>query len=361
MSPNNTTLHEVARLAGVSVSTVSRVLTPERRHLVNDETAKRVEEAIQTVRYSPNSLARGLKTRRSLTVGVLIPDLRNPVFPPMLRGIEERLARDDYTPLIVNTDNDPAREHRAFEKLQARQVDGFILATTIRNDEVIDRAIAVGAPVVLLNRTVSDGRVHAVVPNDRHGMRLAVEHLVELGHTAIGHVAGPSSTSSGQRRREGFRAAMRRHGLAAPRPFVQQAAAFTAPAGREAARKLLDGGKPLTAIVAGNDLLALGCYDALQERGLRCPDDVSIVGFNNMPFADRFNPPLTTLYFPHEELGRIAAQLLVGRLGPDPAAQTPREVMVEPSLVIRGSTAPLESNGRRPSRDRRNGRQRPRR
>ena len=343
MRRNAATLHEVALLAGVSVSTVSRVLTPERRHLVSKTTAERVEEAIRIAGYSPNSLARGLRTRKSLSVGVFIPDLRNPLFPPILRGVEERLERDGYTMLTVNTDNDAERERRGFENLQARQVDGFILASATRRDDVIDRATTAGIPLVLLNRTVADRSAHAVVPDDRGGIRLAVDHLVDLGHAAIGHIAGPTSTSSGQLRRQGFRAAMRRHELAVPRGLVEEASAFTEESGREAARKLLDAGQPLTAIVAANDLIALGCYDALHERGLRCPQDISIVGFNDMPFADRFDPPLTTLHLPHEELGRTAAELLLDRMDSDRAGQAPREVMVEPSLVIRGSTAPARS------------------
>jgi LacI family transcriptional regulator len=339
MSSNAATLHEVARIAGVSISTVSRFLTPERRHLVNVETAERVEEAIRVAGYSPNSLARALKTRKSLTVGVVIPDLRNPLFPPMVRGIEDRLQLDGYTALIVNTDNDPARERRSFDTLRARQVDGLIIATATREDEPVAQAVAAGFPLALLNRTVADRSVHAVVPDDRLGIRLAVDHLVDLGHTAIAHVAGPSQTTSGQRRREGVRAAMRRHRLKVPGALVQDASAFTEAAGRLAATKLIDSGESVTAIVAANDLLALGCCDALSEHRLRCPRDVSIIGFNDMPFADRFTPPLTTLHLPHHHLGVIAAELLLECMAADPSTARPREVVVEPTLVIRRSTA----------------------
>ncbi|MBV9049805.1 MAG: LacI family DNA-binding transcriptional regulator [Solirubrobacterales bacterium] len=340
MGANASTLREVARIAGVSPSTVSRFLTPDRRHLVNADTATRVEEAIRVAGYSPNSLARGLKTRRSLTVGVVIPDLRNPVFPSMVRGIEDRLERDGYTALIVSTDNDAARERRSFERLRARQVDGVICATATREHEVVSRAIAEDVPLALLNRTIAEGGVNAVVPDDRLGVRLAVDHLVELGHTAIAHVGGPAQTTSGQRRRAGFRAAMRRRGLQVPKALITEAEAFTEAAGHRAARELLDSGESLTAIVAANDLVALGCCDALRERGLRCPNHVSVTGFNDMPFSDRFNPPLTTLRLPHHELGVLAAELVLASVAADASTVEPREVLVKPTLVVRRSTAP---------------------
>ncbi len=340
MGANASTLREVARIAGVSPSTVSRFLTPDRRHLVNADTATRVEEAIRVAGYSPNSLARGLKTRRSLTVGVVIPDLRNPVFPPMVRGIEDRLERDGYTALIVSTDNDAARERRSFERLRARQVDGLICATATREHEAVSRAMADDVPLALLNRTIAEGGVNAVVPDDRLGVRLAIDHLAELGHTAIAHVAGPAQTTSGQRRRAGFRKAMRRRGLQVPKALIAEAEAFTEAAGHRAASELLDSDESLTAIVAANDLLALGCCDALRERGLRCPNHVSVTGFNDMPFSDRFNPPLTTLHLPHHELGVLAAELVLASVAAGASTLEPREVLVEPTLVVRRSSAP---------------------
>jgi LacI family transcriptional regulator len=309
--------------------------------MVNEETAERVEDAIRAAGYSPNSLARGLKTRKSLTVGVLIPDLTNPFFPLMLRGIQDRLEVVGYTALIVSTDSDAVRERRNFDALRARQVDGFIFATARRKDQLVEQASAAGVPLVLMNRTVADRRlaVDAVITDDQLGIALAVDHLVGLGHTAIAHVAGPTQTTPGHGRREGFGAALRRHRLTVPPELVQMAPSFTEPAGYAAATELFASGADITAIVAANDLLALGCYTVLAERGLRCPEDISIVGFNDMPFADRFAPPLTTLHVPHHKLGSIAAELLLAQMTAGLDGHQPQVVVVEPSLVIRGSTA----------------------
>ncbi len=339
MARNEVTLREVARVVGVSPATVSRVLHPHTRSLVNKETAKRIEEAILATGYSPNSLARGLKTKRSHTVGAVIPDLTNPLFPPMVRGIQDRLEEHGYTALIASTDGDPRRERRTFEAMRARQVDGFILATAQREHPIIDEAIADGVPLVLLNRAVQGAQVDAVVPDDRGGIALAVAHLVELGHCRIAHLAGPGTTTSGRWRREGFGAAMRSHGLKPASELVRAAGGFTEAAGHKATAALLETGVPFTAIVAANDLLALGAYSALADRKLRCPRDVSVVGFNDMPFADRFAPPLTTVHIPHHELGARAADLLLEQFA-DGRARGRREV-IEVSLVVRGSTRRL--------------------
>lgn len=334
MASSQVTLREVAERAGVHAGTVSRALNPETRDLVNAETARRVDAAVEELGYRPNPLARGLKTRRSLTVGVVVPDLTNPLFPPIVRGIEDRLDREGYTALLTNTDGDPERERRSINTMLGRQVDGFILAAATRTDAVVAELVADKTPLVLVNRRVDDKRVAAVVADDRTGIRLAVAHLAELGHRVVGHVAGPSVTSTGRARRDSFRSAARSYRLQA---HVVTADAFTEPAGAVAARALLEEHPDVTGIVAGNDLIALGCLDALKERGLRCPDDVSIVGFNDMPFVDRIDPPLTTVRVPHYELGERAAELLLQRMRGD--GKRAQQLLVDVELLVRGSTA----------------------
>jgi LacI family transcriptional regulator len=331
------TLRDVARAAGVHPGTVSRALNPATEALVNEDTVRRVRAAAARLGYRPNPMARGLKTNRSYTVGVLVPDIQNPLFPPIIRGIDDRLAAAGYTPLIANTENDPERERQDFEALRARQVDGFITATARLDHEVLDAVAASGAPLVLVNRRVEDGGLPSAVADDRAGARQAVAHLVALGHRRIAHLAGPQEISTGRGRLEGFRAAMAHAGLEVDPALVRFARAFTEPEGARVCDELLGGGADFTAVVAGNDLLALGCYDVLERRGLECPRDLSVVGFNDMPFADRFHPPLTTVHIPHYELGAAAADLLLERLA-DPAAP-PRTLEVDTRLVVRGSTA----------------------
>jgi LacI family transcriptional regulator len=345
MSQRQVTMRDVARAAGVHPGTVSRVLNPRTRELVNPATADRVDQMAREMGYSLNPIARGLKTRRTFSVGVVIPDLTNPLFPPIIRGIERVLDAAGYTALVASTDGDPARERQRIETLIARQVDGFVIATAERRHPVVADAIAADLAVVLVNRTIEGGGVFAVVPDDRRGSAMAVEHLAALGHRRVAHIAGPQGTSTGLLRYRGFTEAMEDGGLAVEKELIAHAEAFTIAGGQKAARTLL-AERPPTGIVAANDLLALGAYAALTEAGLRCPEDVSVVGFNDMPFADRFAPPLTTIHIPHGHIGERAAELLLERID-DPAA-TPQTLMFEPSLTVRDSTAAPPRTVRRP-------------
>jgi len=332
------TLRDVARLAGVHPGTVSRALNPATEGLVNDETVRRVRDAAKTLGYRPNPMARGLKTNRTYTIGVLIPDIQNPLFPPIIRGIDDRLGEAGYTPLIANTDNDPVRERIDFEAMRTRAVDGFITATARLDHELLDEVAALGTPLVLVNRRVADGSLPSATADDRAGVRLAVEHLIALGHTRIAHLGGPQDVSTGRQRLEGFREAMAAAGLDASMTRVGRA--FTEPEGARLCAELLDAGGAggdVSAIVAGNDLMALGCYDVFAAHGIDCPNEISVVGFNDMPFADRFAPPLTTVRIPHYEIGVAAAQLLLDVL--QGGHDGPTEVVLPAELIVRGSTA----------------------
>src|ERR687898_800041 len=198
------TLRDVARVAGVHPATVSRALNEETRALVNEETARRVLKAAEKLGYQPNPIARGLKTNRSYTIGVLVPDLTNPLFPPILRGIEDGLETAGYTPLIANTDNDPERELLDSQTMRARQVDGIIAATARRDHRLHDALLEAGIELVLVNRRQEELPVSSATADDTLGMRLAVEHLLSLGHTRIAHLAGPLDYSTGLDRHESF-------------------------------------------------------------------------------------------------------------------------------------------------------------
>jgi LacI family transcriptional regulator len=332
------TLRDVARAARVHPGTVSRALNAETRGLVNQETAERVIRAAEELGYRPNRIARGLKTSRSFTVGVIVPDLTNPLFPPIVRGIDDRLRAAGYTALIANTDNDADRERLDFEAMRARQVDGFITATARLEEEFAAEIAAAAEPVVLVNRRLEDGSVPAVTVDDRQGVALAVEHVAALGHRRIAHLGGPQALSTGHQRHLGFLDAMRAAGLEPDPRLIRFSHAFTEAEGARVCDELFDAAPDVTAIVAGNDLMALGCYDVLARRGLRCPDDVSVVGFNDMPFADHFHPPLTSVRIPHREIGAAAAEVLLELLA-GPTGE-PRQVLLPATLVARGSTGP---------------------
>jgi len=221
------------------------------------------------------------------------------------------------------------------EQMFERQVDGLVVATASRDDQVVRRCILEHVPVVLVNRSEDHRLAPEVVNDDFYSMQMAVDHLVGLGHRKIGHVAGPINLATGFARWQGFQLAAQRNRIA--NSHMVEAAEFTREAGRIGCAELLKRYRSTTAIVAANDLLALGCYDCLAALGLRCPQDVSIVGHNDIPLVDMVNPPLTTLRIQHREMGRKAAQLLLERFAaPD---TKPVRVTLAPELMVRGSTA----------------------
>src|SRR6516162_9529462 len=303
------TLRDVAAAARVHPATASRALNPGTRLLVSEDTARRVTEAAERLGYRPNPVARSLRTRRSHTMGVLIPDLNNPLFPPIVRGLEDRLAKHGYVALIGNTDADTTRERMVFDQMRARHVDGFVLATATLHNPILAEAAEADLPVVLMNRTAQGYPFSSVSVDNEQGERAAVTHLASLGHTRIGHIAGPQVISTGVSRLRGFLDGMRQQGLAAADSQIVYASGYTIEEGQRCGRDLLAAHSELTAIVAANDMLAVGCYEALDELGLRCPEDISVIGFNDMPFIDRLRPPLSTVRFPHYQLGTEAAKL----------------------------------------------------
>lgn len=338
-SRSRVTIRDVAEQVGVHPSTVSRVLNPATRGRITAEIVEKVISAADELGYRPNQAARGLRTNRTRTIGVLIPDITNPLFPPIIRGIEDGLAANGYTAILSNTDNIVARESEAVSTLRARQIDGLILATARRDDPIVAECIADGLPVVLVNRTADADGVSSIVNDDALGIALAVRHLKERGHTNIAHIAGPRSLSTGEARRQSFIAAMKAEGLEAKPDLIVETGAFSEDEGLRAAAQLISGATKFTAIVAANDLIALGAYEAIGDAGLDCPKDISVTGFNDMPFVDRLAPPLTTVRIPHYELGREAGRRLVELIeNPDSPA---RATTLRPELIVRGSTAKL--------------------
>jgi len=331
-------IKDVAKSAGVHASTVSRVLNPKTRTMVSREVAEKVLQIAEELGYSRNTLAAGLRTRRSQTVGILIPDLTNPLFPPILRGIQRTLWAEGYIAILADSDNDPENEKIILDRMKARHVDGLILATALRKDPTVEECIKQGIPTVLVNRTVDDDSVMAVINNDELGIRTVLSHLVRLGHERIAYIGGPQNTSTGYSRYRAFLDHACTSGLKVDRELVMNTGSFTELAGYQALSDILKTGKKFSAVLTANDLLALGCYDTLEEHRLRCPEDISVTGFNDTPFINRLTPPLTTVQIPHHELGVQAASLLLERMqNPESPAKS---IKLEPRLIIRNSTAP---------------------
>jgi LacI family transcriptional regulator len=332
------TLRDVAALAGVHPATASRALNPDTRAMTSADTADRVIRAAEQLRYRPNTVARSLRTARSSSIGVVVPDLTNPLFPPIVRGIEAALAPRGYALLIVNTDNNPAQEEQLVGSLRARSVDGLILATARLSHPLLETLAAGDLPVVLVNRRREGLPLPCVIPDDAAGIGLAVAHLAQLGHRRIAHIAGPQDTSTGVARLRAFRAAVQEHELAQDKALISQCGSWSEAQGARALRELLDSGMSFSAVIAGNDMLALGCYDVLGERGIVCPDDLSVVGFNDMPFVDKLRPALTTVRIPHHELGAEAARLLLGQM--KHFQRQEHSVLMPVELSVRQSTGP---------------------
>lgn len=328
------TLQSIAEVAGVHRSTAARALDPAQAHRISQEVVEKVRAEALRQGYRRDAIAASLRTGRSRLVGVVLPDLANPVFAPILDGVGAALAREGYSMLVAEGGADEAREIAIVEELIARRVDGLVLATARRCDPVLTVCLEACVPTVLVNRAEDHPRAATVVSDDICGMRVAVEHLAGLGHRRIGHLAGPEGLSTGILRREGFEQAMRVAGLDSS--AITVARAYSRAEGQAATAALLDAEPGLTAIAASNDLLALGAYLELKRRGLSCPRDISIVGHNDMPLIDMVDPPLTTVRIAHAEMGQAAARRLLERLA-DPDAEASVTLMPA-ELIVRGST-----------------------
>lgn len=336
--PGRATIADVARAAGVHASTVSRALNPATRGMVTEAVALRVAQAAERLGWRPSALAAGLRTRKSRTIGILVPDLVNPIFPPIVRAAETLLAAQGYATLVANTDNDPAREEMLISRMAEHLVDGLMLASAAEGTRAIELCARWSIPAVLINRRLPGVATSAVTNDDRHGIGLAVGHLVALGHRRIAHLAGPPGVSTAIDRREGFFEALRAAGLEPA--AVVDASGYTRAAGQVAMQALLAGPSltmpAFTAVVVANDMLCLGVYDVLQGCGLRAGADLSVTGFNDMPFVDLIDPPLTTIRIQHAAMGREAAEALLAEIA-EPA--TPRrDTRLTPELIIRAST-----------------------
>ncbi|HET9206987.1 MAG TPA: LacI family DNA-binding transcriptional regulator [Burkholderiaceae bacterium] len=326
----------MARAAGVHVSTVSRALDRRRPGGVSAEVVAAIEATARKLGYRPNRAASALRTGRTHTIGVLVPDITNAVFPPILQGIEAHAAARGSFVLVANVAGS-ALARPVVERMLAQQVDGVVLAIASREDPLVDFIVGSGLNAVMVNRADDSGRVPSVVSDDRLAMKLVVDHLLHTGCRRIAHLAGPQNLPTGAGRRAGFEQAMRDHDARIASIVVCEA--YSREAGHKAMARLLAAKAPRPdAVACCNDLVALGAYDALAAAGLRIPHDVAVTGHNDMQLVDLISPPLTTVRPPHRELGWRAAQLLFERLdGQQLSAAT---VVLRPELVVRGSTRP---------------------
>ncbi len=329
------TLKDVAAQAKVHPATASRALHPATRHMVKAGTARRVLRAAESLGYVCDHTAASLRTRSTRTVGVLLPDLADPLAGAFARGLEDQLAAAGYVALTGSTDCDAIRERRILTMMRGRHVDGLILAGCAARAPLAAAASRAGLPVVTAGTVPESGALPAVSADLPRGMRLMVDHLVGLGHRMIACITGPGESG----RHRDFVAALAARGLPQPPLPVVAAKAHTAGEGRRCCRQVLAGTAACTAIIATSDLLAAGCCQAVADQGLACPQDVSVAGCGDLPLAGSVTPPLTTLRLPQYHVGVQVAQLLLERIA-DPGSP-PVARLLPPALIVRGSTAPV--------------------
>jgi len=330
------TIKDVAQHAQVSVATVSHVINDTR--FVSEATRVRVQEAIEALRYVPSALARSLKSNRTHTVGMMIPNSSNPYFAEIIRGIEDTFYEAGFNVILCNSDDDPIKQGNYVRLLTEKQVDGLIVMSSGSDVELLDTLRAARMPQVVVDREIDDLAADLVEVNHEAGGFLATQHLLKLGHRRIGCIAGPLGLSSARERVQGYRRALGEAGVTVDDRLIR-GADFTSAGGLAAMTSLLDSARRPTAVFASNDLMAIGAICAAAQRGLRIPQDVSVVGFDDIALAAHSNPPLTSVVQPKHQTGQLAAQLLLERIA-DPSRALQRTIL-QPSLLVRQSSGPV--------------------
>lgn len=327
------TIRDVAKRAGVSASTVSRVLNHTTG--VRETTRKQVEEAIRAMGYSPNHLARSLSRGYTRTVGVVLPDISNPFFPVLARGISDVASCQGYTVILCNSDGDATQEEASVMTLLERHVDGIIFVAGHENSSAFIRRACATVPVVTVDREIEGLPCDTVTVDNFKGTYEVTRHLLQIGHVRVAFITGPLYLSTARKRLEGFRQALKDAGIYDDPPILH--GDFKYDTGYSLARELIRLKCGATAVIASNDLMAIGVVRCLQNAGFSVPDDVAVAGFDDIFVASMIQPALTTVAQPAYRMGALAAEMLLRRISGDAGAE-PASVVLEPVLVVREST-----------------------
>ena len=327
------TMKDVARLAGVSTSTVSHVINNDR--FVSDAIREKVDAAIKTLNYAPSALARSLKINQTRTIGMLITASTNPFYSELVRGVERSCFERGYSLVLCNTEGDEQRMNRNLETLMQKRVDGLLLLCTETHQpsqEIMHRYPSI--PTVMMDWAPFDGDSDLIQDNSLFGGDMATQYLIDKGYTRIACITGPLDKTPARLRLEGYREAMIRAGLTI-REGDEIESDFEFGGGFEAMQSLLAMNARPQAVFIGNDAMAVGAYQALYQAGLKIPEDMAIVGYDDIELARYMTPPLTTIHQPKDELGELAIDVLIHRMA-DPQ-QKQQRVQLTPELVVRGS------------------------
>ncbi|WP_344057039.1 LacI family DNA-binding transcriptional regulator [Microbispora corallina] len=328
------TIHEVAARAGVSAATVSRFLRGRR---VRASAA--IQTAVDELGYSPSAAAQSLKSGRTYTIGVVVPDITNPYFAAVVKGMESVTRTEPYRILLANSDESGEREDDVIADM-VRRVDGIVLAPATEQDRTPLNVRDAGVPLVFVDRDLADGEdFDAILVDNAGGARQAAEHLMGLGHTRIAAISGPVDTTPGRRRREGFLETLAAAGIGIA-PEHDLIGDFREQSGYQLTLSLLSLPEPPTAVFTANNLMTLGALKALHDMRVGVPDEISLIGFDDLDTGPLLRPPLTVIDRPMVEQGVLAMRLLLRRLDPRHVDDMPRRVVLGTKLVDRASTAP---------------------
>lgn len=340
------TIRDVARLAGVSLATVSRVLS-DGDYPVSAELKQRVRDAVAQLGYVPNTVARSLRQDVSRDIGLVIPNISNPFYLQTMLGINDALNKKDYSLILCNTMRNAQQERVYLRQLFERKVRGIILSSVDENADIVKEYGKKGMKFVLLDQKITGMESTGINFDSRAGARMATEHLISLGHSRIAFATMPMTRWTRTEMHMGYRDALVLAGLGYDSRLVYERmpeklaayADFELEAGKMIAESFLADGCPATAIVCINDMLAIGLIKTLKARGIRVPEDVSVFGFDDIPFASTFEPSLSTVHYPAIETGRLAAMMLMDTLESG-SGEMPVSMQLAPSLVIRETVAP---------------------
>jgi DNA-binding LacI/PurR family transcriptional regulator len=341
-------IREVAKMARVSIATVSRTIN--KASSVDPKTAARVWKAIEELRYYPNLQARSLVSGRSRILGLIVSDITNPFFPELVKGFEDVAVQRGYETIVSSTNYDPARMALSVRRMLERKVEGVGIMTSEMEPSLTDQLVRRKVPTVFLDV----GSVHGLISNIRvdyaSGINQAVEHLLNLAHRRIGFISGPLSLKSARTRRSAFLECLTRTGILEDEELVTEGD-HTIDGGLEAMSRLLRLSNPPTAVLASNDLTAMGAMSAVRRKSLRVPEDVSVIGFDDIHFAEFTDPPLTTVRLSRRELGETAFRALLNHIQPENEETASRgtQYSIVSSLVVRNSTCEAHARARRGS------------
>lgn len=342
------TIKDIAKMADVSIATVSRVIN-NKNGGVSDETRERILQIMKELRYSPNRIARGLVTKKTNILGLILPDITNPFFPYLVRGVEDTASQYGYNIILCNSDNNPSKEGTYISILKENNVDGIICTSVLGiKDEDFANSGQKKIPFVFLDRSFNMTNAPVVYTDGIMGMHDIVSYVIANGHKRIACIFGPKNNSSTEQRMKGYLSALGEAGIDFDAALIREGD-YRISGGYDCTLDLLDSGCAFTALVCANDLMAIGALQAMESKNIKVPDDISITGYDDIYVAGITSPKLTTVAQPIYEMGCYAVEQLIKLINGEPIKD--KDIVLKPKLVIRQSVGKrsdrLENSGHR--------------